>query len=170
MGRLFDYSACLAGASRRPVSQRKGPEVAQGKNQREDEGRARSADRGKSAREAGAGGGESRPDEVLVGLVTAPPDDAGRIAGVLVERGLAACCNVVSPVTSIFTWKGSRETETEALLIIKTIRAESEALTDCVREVHPYDLPEVIFLPVTTGLGDYLKWVRDECGPKEETE
>jgi periplasmic divalent cation tolerance protein len=144
--------------------------MAHDKDREKDTDRDRSGGREKSARNAGVSKGESRPNEVLVGLVTAPPDDAGRIAGVLVERGLAACCNVVSPVTSIFTWKGARETEIEALLVIKTIRAKSGELTDCVREIHPYDLPEVIFLPVAAGLEDYLNWVRDECGLKESAE
>jgi len=144
--------------------------MAQEEERRGSEDRDRSDGREGDGQRVRATEGRGRPDEVLVGLVTAPPDDAGRIAGVLVERGFAACCNVVSPVTSIFTWKGARETETEALLVIKTIRARSDDLANCVREVHPYDLPEVIFLPVTAGLEDYLNWVRDECGLKEKAE
>jgi periplasmic divalent cation tolerance protein len=113
------------------------------------------------------GGGSAQ--DVLLGLVTAPPADAERIASTLVERELAACCNVVSPVTSVFNWEGARQTESEALIVIKTIRARSRELIDAVREIHPYDLPEIIFLPVTSGHEDYLKWVRDECRPGEKS-
>jgi periplasmic divalent cation tolerance protein len=106
--------------------------------------------------------------DVLVGFVTAPPGDAQRIASTLVEDGLAACCNVVPHVTSVFRWQGARETESEALLVIKTTRERAADLMDCVRRIHPYDLPEIILVAVASGLEDYLKWVRSECGQQGE--
>jgi periplasmic divalent cation tolerance protein len=144
--------------------------VAHGESQREDPKEAESPCwEGSPANARKAEGGISG-DDVLLGLITTPPGDAERIANTLVERGLVACCNVLSPVTSIFNWKGARESQSEALLVAKTIRAKSQDLIDVVREIHPYDLPEVIFMPVVLGLEDYLKWVRDECRPGEKTE
>lgn len=122
---------------------------------------SRSRERG--PRETEKTGGGASAQEVLVGFVTAPPGDAERIANTLVERGVAACCNVVQSVTSVFNWEGRRENESEALVVIKTTRGRSQDLMDCVREIHPYELPEIIFLPVVSGLEDYLKWVRKEC-------
>ena len=104
-----------------------------------------------------------KPNEVMVGFVTAPPSDAERIAGALLDRGLAACCNVVGSVTSVFNWEGVREKETESLIIIKTTRSAARELTELVKEIHPYDLPEVILLDVREGLEGYLKWVVKEC-------
>ena len=101
--------------------------------------------------------------EVLVCLVTAPRDDADRIAEALVECGLAACCNVIDSVTSYFRWEGKLEKDKEALLVIKTTRAASKKLVSLVGEIHPYELPEVILLQVIDGSEGYLKWVMKEC-------
>jgi periplasmic divalent cation tolerance protein len=101
--------------------------------------------------------------EVLVCLVSAPCDDADRIAETLVERGLAACCNVIDSVTSYFRWEGKLEKDKEALIIIKTTRTASSQLVSLVEEIHPYDLPEVILMQVTDGLEGYLRWVVKEC-------
>lgn len=103
------------------------------------------------------------PTDILVGLITAPEAEADHIADVLVENGLAACCNVLSPVTSYFNWEGKRGSEKEALIIVKTIRSRSRELISKIKEIHPYDVPEVILLPVTDGLEGYLKWVMKEC-------
>lgn len=99
----------------------------------------------------------------MVCLVTAPREDAARIADTVVERGLAACCNVIDTVTSYFMWKGKLERDKEALLVIKTTRAVSKKLVSLVGEIHPYELPEVILLRVTDGLEGYLEWVVKEC-------
>ena len=107
--------------------------------------------------------GLGKDREVLVCLVTAPRDDADRIAEILVERGLAACCNVIDSVTSYFKWEGKLEKDKEALLVIKTTRAASKELVSLVSEIHPYELPEVILLQVSDGLEGYLKWVVKEC-------
>lgn len=109
--------------------------------------------------------GGKGPEEVLVGIVTAPDAEAERLAEALVERRLAACCNVISSVTSIFNWEGDRCKEKESLIVVKTTKAVAEELTVAVKELHSYDLPEVIFLSVRGGLEGYLKWVIDECAP-----
>lgn len=111
------------------------------------------------AEKAVSGNGE----EVMVCLVTAPRNEAGRIAKTLVERGLAACCNVIERVSSFYKWKGEMQEDDEALMVLKTTGAASKDLVSLVRELHPYDLPEVILLPVCGGSEEYLRWVVEAC-------
>jgi periplasmic divalent cation tolerance protein len=99
--------------------------------------------------------------QVLIVLCTCPDAEvAGRIATALVGEGLAACVNALPGVTSVYLWEGSVQTDTEVQLLIKTTAARLPALTDRVRAMHPYELPEVIAVPVTGGLPDYLQWVQ----------
>ena len=99
---------------------------------------------------------------VLVVLVTAPDTEvARRIASRLVEERLAACGNVVPGVTSLFRWEGAVRDEPEVLLVLKTSAGSLERLEARVRELHPYDVPEVLALPAVGGSEAYLDWVRD---------
>lgn len=101
--------------------------------------------------------------DVRVCLVTAPDEaTALGLARRLVEEKLCACANLVSGVRSIYRWQGRVEDEAEALLIIKTTAGSVDKLTDRIVELHPYDLPEVIALPVVAGLAGYLDWVTKE--------
>lgn len=97
-------------------------------------------------------------------LCNAPPDDALRIARVVVERQLAACVNVVPGVTSVYRWEGAMHEDRESTLLIKTRASVLDALTAAIREVHPYAVPEVIAVAIEPGVGNpaYLTWVRDE--------
>ena len=97
--------------------------------------------------------------EVLVALVTCPPDKADGIAGALVEERVAACVNVVPLVNSVYRWKGAVQRDAEALLVIKTPKDRFDALKAAVLKHHPYELPEVIALPVERGHVPYLEWV-----------
>lgn len=98
--------------------------------------------------------------DVVVILVTAPPNEpAERIARELVESGLAACVNRVPGIRSVYRWEGRIHDDGEDLLIIKTGRAHAEALTARIREIHPYDVPEILVLPVSAGSPSYLAWV-----------
>ena len=99
--------------------------------------------------------------EVLVVLVTCPPDEAGKLAERLVESRVAACVNVVPHVRSVYRWQGKVQRDDEALLLAKTTADRFEALKACVLEHHPYDVPEVIGLPVGKGHGKYLEWVME---------
>lgn len=86
--------------------------------------------------------------------------EARRIARALVERRLAACVNAVSaPVESVYRWKGKVEKAMEFALLIKTTRARFSAVERVIRELHSYDVPEIIALPVAAGSKDYLKWL-----------
>jgi periplasmic divalent cation tolerance protein len=86
-------------------------------------------------------------------------EDAERIATTVVEQGLAACVNVVPGIVSVYRWKGEVQRDEERLLVIKTTSARFEALRRAIVELHPYDVPEVIELPVERGHGPYLEWI-----------
>ncbi len=100
--------------------------------------------------------------EALVVLVTAPSaDKAAEIARALVEERLAACGNVVPGVRSIYRWQGQVCDDAEALLVLKVPAARFAALRDRVVALHPYELPEVLALPVADGLDRYLRWLAE---------
>lgn len=102
------------------------------------------------------------PEPVLV-ITTLPSHEAGeRLATSLVEAGLAACVNIGAPVTSIYRWQGALERGSEVMLTIKTTRARYASLEKAIVSGHPYELPEVIAVPITDGLTDYLAWI-DAC-------
>lgn len=77
----------------------------------------------------------------------------------LVEQGLAACVNVTTPVTSIYQWQGELEQSEEILLLIKTTKKQYQSVEAVLRTEHPYELPEIIAVPVEQGLNGYLNWV-----------
>jgi periplasmic divalent cation tolerance protein len=98
--------------------------------------------------------------------VTVPTMEvAERVASHLVARKAAACVNILPGVTSVYTWKGKVEKENELLLMIKTQTSIVPRLIAEVREVHPYDVPEVISVPMGAGHADYLSWVRENTDP-----
>ncbi len=90
--------------------------------------------------------------------------DAERIAEALVEQGHAACVNVVPGVTSFYRWKGEMTREGEWLLVMKTTAARFEALREALVEMHPYDVPEVVELPIERGHAPYLEWIDASVG------
>ena len=100
-------------------------------------------------------------NDVLVVLVTVPDEaSADAIARTLVEERLAACCNVLSNVRSIYRWEEAVEEASELLLTIKTTRSRFDQLAERITALHPYDVPEVIALGVEAGSESYLSWVR----------
>ena len=99
-------------------------------------------------------------------LVTCPTKAAAtRIATRLVEGRLAACVNVVHAVDSVFRWQGKTEYCRETLLVIKTTAVRFNALKRAILTLHPYDVPEVIALPITAGHSPYLAWVASSVRP-----
>lgn len=93
-------------------------------------------------------------------LCTAPAGEAGDLARTLVGERLVACVNMIG-VRSCFRWEGEVQEEEEGLLIMKTMTDRVGAVIDRVRELHSYEVPEVIALPVTEGYEGYLNWVQD---------
>ena len=107
--------------------------------------------------------------QISVVLCNAPPDRAEAIAEALLEQRLAACVNIVPGVTSLYWWKGALTRDGESTLLIKTRTVLVEKLTSAIRAVHPYEVPEVIVLPVEVGQGnpDYFAWVAAETEARE---
>jgi periplasmic divalent cation tolerance protein len=100
-------------------------------------------------------------------VITSLPDraSADALARALVERRAAACVNVLAPCTSVYRWKGAVETAEEYPLFAKTTRDRYSLLERVVRELHPYELPEIIAVPIGGGLPAYLDWVVAETRP-----
>jgi periplasmic divalent cation tolerance protein len=99
-------------------------------------------------------------------IATAPGDIAPELARTLVEGRLAACVNIVQKVRSIYYWKGKIEDDQEALLLFKTTSEKVDSLTKRLKELHPYDVPEIISVEIQKGEGnsDYLDWVGEVLG------
>jgi periplasmic divalent cation tolerance protein len=98
--------------------------------------------------------------ERVVALSTvATASDAERIARALVERGLAACVNVVPGVVSIYRWQGAVHKEQELLLVIKTRAEALEPLRAALVSLHPYEVPELVAWPIAAGHEPYLRWI-----------
>jgi|SRR5690242_7160513 periplasmic divalent cation tolerance protein len=90
---------------------------------------------------------------------------AERIADLLVERRLAACVNILAPCRSVYRWKGEVQHDEEHPVLIKTTADRYPALEQALRAAHPYELPEIVAVPVERGLPGYLDWVAAETRP-----
>jgi len=102
-------------------------------------------------------------DEVVIVLTNLPDKEAAmRLARELVERRLAACVNVLAECTSVYRWKGAVENATEVPVLIKTRAGRYPEVEAVIRELHPYELPEIVAVPVRHGLDEYLEWVAGE--------
>jgi len=98
--------------------------------------------------------------EHIVVLITASTEEeAAQIARALVESRLAGCVNIIQGVRSIYRWQGKVEDEVEVLMILKTRRALFDELMRRVKELHSYAVPEIISLPITEGMEEYLEWL-----------
>jgi periplasmic divalent cation tolerance protein len=101
-------------------------------------------------------------DKFVLALTTFPSDgDAEALATTLVEEGLAACVNVLPPMTSVYRWKGAVERADERQLLIKTTEAQVSALESRLRSLHPYDTPEFLIIKVAGGSPEYLAWLAE---------
>lgn len=103
--------------------------------------------------------------QTLLVLTNLPDQAAARaLARTLVEQRLAACANILAQCHSVYRWQGGLEEASEVPLLIKTTAARYAALQAAIRAAHPYELPEIIAVPVTRGLPAYLQWVEGETG------
>ncbi len=106
----------------------------------------------------------SMPDEVLLVLSTFPDAaTARRIGRQLVEEKCAACANILPAIESIYWWEKKVESGNETLVLFKTTADRYPALETTLRQLHPYEVPEIIALRVEQGLPDYLDWVSENC-------
>ncbi len=97
----------------------------------------------------------------FVVLITCPVEKGEEIAQLIIKDRLGACVNVVQEVSSIYWWKGKIERDRESLLVVKTSAERLSELTERVKEVHPYTVPEIIALPIIAGNEDYLEWIEE---------
>ena len=103
-------------------------------------------------------------EEILLAFGTFPDiETARRIARELVTENFAACANVIPAIESIYRWQGKIEEGNETLVFFKTAATRSAAFQEKLKSLHPYEVPEIIFIPVTAGLPEYLRWVVDNC-------
>ncbi|HLE50903.1 MAG TPA: divalent-cation tolerance protein CutA [Anaerolineales bacterium] len=100
-------------------------------------------------------------NQYIIAFITTPTKEVGeKIANALLDKKLAACVNLISPIRSLYIWNGSTNTDEETLLVVKT-RADlfTDQLIPAVKAVHPYEVPEIIALPIVMGSSDYLQWI-----------
>ena len=101
-------------------------------------------------------------ESIRVVYISIPQDEADRMARSLVEERLAACVNIVPKISSYFWWDDKVQHDDEALLIVKTTVEKFPRLMEFVLENHPYELPEIIGLPLVSAFPDYVAWVKAE--------
>jgi periplasmic divalent cation tolerance protein len=103
--------------------------------------------------------------KVLLALSTFPDaETARRISNQLVTEKLAACANILPAVESVYRWKENIESGNETLVFFKLSEDRQSAFQQKVRSLHPYEIPEIIFVRISNGLPEYLRWVADNCG------
>jgi periplasmic divalent cation tolerance protein len=101
------------------------------------------------------------PDVVQLTVTIERRDDADHLADLLLDRRLVACVQILGPVQSRYRWDGEITQSSEYLLLVKTVGARVDAVTQAIVDAHPYDVPEVLALPVVGGHQPYLDWVTE---------
>ena len=102
------------------------------------------------------------PAYIVLLITTNSSEEAHKIAEMLLDQRKVACVNIVPKVSSLFWWQGNLESDQESLLIIKTKAAQLTEIVRSVKELHSYDVPEIIALPIIGGNQDYLDWIDKE--------
>ena len=98
---------------------------------------------------------------ILATTTTATMEDARKIAARLVEERLAACVQIAEPITSVYRWQGAVEEEKEILLLIKSSKDLVPRIADLLDRIHPYEVPELIVVPIIEGSSAYLSWLEE---------
>jgi len=99
---------------------------------------------------------------IQVFTTTEKKEDAEKIAKVLIERRLAGCIQIVGPIVSTYWWKNNVEKAEEWLCFIKSKKTLYDELENAIKEIHPYETPEIIAIPIVCGSKDYLEWLKSE--------
>jgi periplasmic divalent cation tolerance protein len=103
-------------------------------------------------------------EKILLALSTFPDrETAQRISNQLVTEKFAACANILPAIESVYRWKEKIETGTETLVFFKLSEDRQSLFQEKLRSLHPYEVPEIIFIPVASGLPEYLGWVAENC-------
>ena len=98
----------------------------------------------------------------IIYSTTSGVEEARKIARKLVEEKLVACVNIIPKIESIYRWQGNIEEDSECVLLAKTTDKNIDKTIQRMKELHSYDVPDIIALPITKGLKEYLNWVEDE--------
>lgn len=107
-------------------------------------------------------------ENYILVLCTCPSEDnANHLAHILVESGVAACCNIVPGLQSVFRWQHEIESSEEALLLIKSTGQAFSQLEHTLKAHHPYELPEIIAVPIVAGSPEYLGWINENVGQQQ---
>jgi periplasmic divalent cation tolerance protein len=99
---------------------------------------------------------------VLIYSTCASPAEAERIGAALVDRGLAACVNILPGMTAIYIWEGKRQRDSEAVMIVKTRASLADTAIAEARKLHPYSNPAFVVLPIAGGSADFLRWIGEQ--------
>jgi len=103
-------------------------------------------------------------DQIVLALSTFPDrETAQRVSNQVVAEKFAACANILPAVESIYRWQDKVETGNETLVFFKLSEDRQSVFQEKLRSLHPYEVPEIIFVPVSNGLPEYLRWVADNC-------
>jgi periplasmic divalent cation tolerance protein len=103
-------------------------------------------------------------EKILLALSTFPDQETARdISNELVTKKLAACANILHAVESIYRWKEKIESGNETLVLFKLSEDREAAFQEALRSLHPYEVPEIVFVPISSGLRGYLHWVTESC-------
>jgi periplasmic divalent cation tolerance protein len=103
-------------------------------------------------------------DQIVLALSTFPDrETAQRISNQIVTEKFAACANILPAIESIYRWKEKIESGTETLVFFKLSEDRQSAFQEKLRSLHPYEVPEIIFVPVANGLPEYLRWIVENC-------
>jgi periplasmic divalent cation tolerance protein len=102
------------------------------------------------------------PQYIQVFTTVEKREDAERIASSVVNKRVAACAQVIGPIRSTYWWKGEVEQAEEWLLVMKTREALFSVLEKEIKAIHPYEVPEIIALPIVAGSASYLEWIQEE--------
>lgn len=100
----------------------------------------------------------------IVYITTSGMDESEKIANVLVEEKLAGCTNIIPSIKSIYLWKGDIESDSESIVMAKTRVSNVESIIKRVKEIHSYDIPCILAIPIIEGSKDYLEWLESEIG------
>jgi periplasmic divalent cation tolerance protein len=102
------------------------------------------------------------PDYTVIFVTTSSPDESEKIGRALVEEKLVACANIVPSIRSIYHWQGKICDDKETLIILKTKKELFEQIEQRVKELHSYEVPEIISMPIIEGSNEYLSWLENE--------
>ncbi len=99
---------------------------------------------------------------IQISTTVAKRSDAERIAKILSDKKLSACTQIIGPITSVYRWRGKIEKSKEWLCVTKTKKSKYRKIEKAIKDIHPYELPEIIATPIIAGSQEYLRWIQKE--------